>query len=87
MTIQMSITHSLQAFMSMSNGQSNSNKGAVYIKAQDCNALSVGLKCRDLISFKGKAAIKERKRGTKRYTQKLDPKTTPKWNPFSKLFF
>ena len=46
MTIQMSITHSLQASMSRSNGRSNGNKGAVYIKAPDCNTLFVGLKCR-----------------------------------------
>ena len=87
MTTPRCATHSLQAFMTKSNGRSNGNKRAIYTRAPVGNALAIEHKCRDSLPFKAMSSYKRRENRIKRYTQNSIQKTTPESKPFIESFF
>ena len=58
MTMIRYVTHLLHTLMTMSNGQSNNNKGAVHIRAPGCNALIVAYKYEDSLAIKAVSSYK-----------------------------
>ena len=75
------VMHFLQAFIPISNRQSNEKEDVTQIKVSVCNVLTITNenKCKDLLLIKDKMAIKLERNKTKTYTI-LIPKIVPKLN-------